>query len=272
MKKTSLILSAIALVFATSCKNDTKKEEQKTETEMTSELEEVKEEKEITLTKLAGSPEFADASLKLKSPTETNQAKKDITFDFEVKNYELGVQTQPEQPNMLAASAKGQHIHFILDNEPYSAHYESKFSKTLDQGDHVMIAFLSRSYHEAVKNENSFVVKKFSVGEPTEEQMMEVDFEAPHMFYSRPKGTYKGEDTKKVMLDFFLVNTDIAADGNKVRATINGQEFMLDDWVPYVMEGLPLGENTVKIELLDADGNLIEGPFNQTTRTFMLEE
>ena len=74
------------------------------------------------------------------------------------------------------------------------------------------------------------------------------------------------------MLDFFLVNTDIAADGNKVRATINGQEFMLDDWVPYVMEGLPMGENTVKIELLDADGNLIEGPFNQTTRTFMLEE
>jgi len=33
-----------------------------------------------------------------------------------------------------------------------------------------------------------------------------------------------------------------------------------------------MGENTVKIELLDADGNLIEGPFNQTTRTFMLEE
>ena len=117
MKKTSLILSAIALVFATSCKNDTKKEEQKTETEMTSEPEEVKEVKEITLTKLTGSPEFADASLKLKSPTETYQEKKDITFDFEVKNYELGVQTQPEQPNMLAASAKGQHIHFILDKQ-----------------------------------------------------------------------------------------------------------------------------------------------------------
>jgi len=272
MKKTSLILSAIALIFATSCKNDAKKEEKKTETEMTSEPEEVKEDMEITLTKLAGSPEFETASLKLTSPTEAKQSNQDITFDFEVENYELGVQTQPEQPNMLAASDKGQHIHFILDNEPYSAHYEPKFSKTLEQGGHVMIAFLSRSYHEAVKNENSFVVKKFSVGEPTEDQMMEVDFKAPHMFYSRPKGTYKGEDTKKVLLDFFLVNTDLAADGNKVRATINGQEFMLDDWVPYVMEGLPMGENTVKIELLDAEGNPVDGPFNQTTRTFMLEE
>lgn len=269
MKKTSLILSAIALIFATSCKNDTKKEEKKTETEMTSTSEEAQE---ITLTKLKGSPEFADASLKLKSPMETKQSKKELQFDFEVENYELGVQTESEQPNMLASSDKGQHIHFILDNEPYSAHYESKFSKTLEQGDHVMIAFLSRSYHEAVKNENSYVVKKFSVGEPTKDQMMEVDFEAPHMFYSRPKGTYKGEDTQKVMLDFFLVNTDLAADANKVRATINGQEFMLDDWVPYVMEGLPMGENTVEIELLDADGKFIDGPFNKTTRTFMLEK
>ncbi|MGO3155493.1 MAG: hypothetical protein ACTIJT_08070 [Mesonia sp.] len=272
MKKTSLILSAIALIFATSCKNDTKKEEKKTETEMTSTPEEARKQQKITLTKLEGSPEFADASLKLKSPTETKQSKKDIEFNFEVENYELGAQTEPEQPNMLASSAKGQHIHFILDNEPYSAHYESKFSKTLDQGDHVMIAFLSRSYHEAVKNENSFVVKKFSVGEPSEDQMMEVDFEAPHMFYSRPKGTYKGEDTQKVMLDFFLVNTDLATDANQVRATINGQEFMLDDWVPYVMGGLPMGENTVELELLDADGNLIDGPYNKTTRTFMLEK
>lgn len=271
MKKTSLILSAIALVFATSC-NDAKKEEKKTETEMSSTEDDAQQDQKITLTKLEGSPEFGDASLKLNSPTDTKQSNKEIEFDFEVTNYELGAQTEPEQPNMLASSDKGQHIHFILDNEPYSAHYESKFSKTLEEGDHVMIAFLSRSYHEAVKNENSYVVKKFSVGEPSEDQMMEVDFKAPHMFYSRPKGTYKGEDTKKVMLDFFLVNTDLAANANKVRATINGEEFMLDDWVPYVMEGLPMGENTVQLELLDADGNLIDGPYNKSTRTFTLEK
>ena len=91
------------------------------------------------------------------------------------------------------------------------------------------------------------------------------------VFYSRPKGTYKGEDTKKVMLDFYLVNTDLT-DGNQVRATINGTEFMVKEWAPMIIEGLPMGENTVKLELLDADMKLISAPFNPVERTFTLAE
>ena len=45
------------------------------------------------------------------------------------------------------------------------------------------------------------------------------------LFYSRPKGTYKGNDTKKLLLDFYLVNTDISPTGNKVKATINDVVF-----------------------------------------------
>ncbi|HEX8657374.1 MAG TPA: hypothetical protein VF690_07570, partial [Hymenobacter sp.] len=85
---------------------------------------------------------------------------------------------------------------------------------------------------------------------------------------SRPKDTYSGADGKRIMLDFYLVNTTLAPDGNRVRATINGSEFMLDRWMPYQMEGLPAGQNTVKLELIDAAGNLIPGPYNSVTRTF----
>jgi len=91
------------------------------------------------------------------------------------------------------------------------------------------------------------------------------------LFYSRPKGKYSGNDTKKLLLDFYLVNTNISSNGNKVRATINDVEFIIDDWSPYYIEGLPLGEVTIKLELIDSKGNLIETPFNPSLRTVILE-
>ena len=91
------------------------------------------------------------------------------------------------------------------------------------------------------------------------------------MFYSRPKGTYEGVDTKKLLLDFYLINTEISPEGNKVRATINGEEFILDDWVPYYIEGLPLGEVIIKLELLDSTGDLIKTPFNPVERKVILK-
>ena len=98
----------------------------------------------------------------------------------------------------------------------------------------------------------------------------EADLSAPHMFYSRPKGTYKGEGAKKVILDFYLVNTSISPEGNKVKATINGEEFMITEWAPYAIEGMPLGELSVKLELIDAEGKLIESPFNPVERVVTL--
>jgi hypothetical protein len=70
------------------------------------------------------------------------------------------------------------------------------------------------------------------------------------------------------MLDFYLVNTTLDPGGNRVRATINGNEFMIDRWVPFQMEGLPAGENTVKLELIGSNGSVLPGPYNSVTRTF----
>ncbi|WP_304035299.1 hypothetical protein [Mesonia mobilis] len=275
MKKVSLMLASAMVIFATSCKENKKEAENDTEnTEMTEETSEMEEEvEEITISPLEDSPAYETSSLKLNAPTEDMVADgSQVQFDFEVANYELGVQTEGAKEKMLANSGKGQHIHFILDNDPYSAHYEPSFTKDLEPGNHLLVAFLSRSYHESVKNDNSFVVKKLTVGDAQDDELANLDLTKPHLIYSRPKGTYSGEGTDKVMLDFFLLNTDLSADGNKVRATVNGQEFMIDTWEPKVMEGLPMGENTIKLELLDAEGNLVESPFNPVTRTVTLEK
>ena len=100
---------------------------------------------------------------------------------------------------------------------------------------------------------------------------MEADLTVPHMFYSRPKGTYKGEDTKKVMLDFYLLNCTLEPNGYNVKATINGKEFLIDEWAPHYITGLPMGEATIKLELMDADGNSVDSPFNPVERTVTLE-
>ena len=217
-------------------------------------------ETEITITKVSGSPEYANAKLSLEDPIISEDG---YEFKFNVEQYQLGLQTLKDFEYTLANSAKGQHIHFIVNNDPYSAHYNEKFSKKLEGNSNIILAFLSRSYHESVKNTNAFVLTQ--VGE------QKIDLNNEFLFYSRPKGTYKGSDTEKLLLDFYLVNTEISANGNKVRATIQDKEFIIDEWSPYYIEGLSKGEVNIKLELIDASGNLIETPFNPSERTVTLE-
>ena len=268
MKTKFVSFFTLLAVLATSCKDKPKETETETEVEVVAETIETP----ITIEKLEGSPAYANAALTLKKPTaETVQpAEGGIDFAFDVQNYELGVQTDSDLNGILANSAKGQHIHFIVDNDPYSAHYVPEFKKELEEGTHFIVAFLSRSYHESVKNPNAFVAKKLIVGKESVDAP-DVDFSKPTMIYSRPKGTYSGADTENLLLDFYLLNTSLSEGGNYVKATINGTEFKLTEWVPYVIKGLPKGTVSVKLELLDKDGNGIPGDFNTVERTVTLE-
>ena len=214
----------------------------------------------ISITKVEGSPEYSNSVLKMNEPIIVDEGYK---FSFDVNQYELGMQTLKDFDYQLANSAKGQHIHFIVNNGPYSAHYEDNFTKNLEKENNVILAFLSRSYHESVKNKNAFVLTQLGENK--------IDLNSEFLFYSRPKGTYKGKDTEKLLLDFYLVNTDISKDGNKVRATIEGTEFIIDEWAPFYIEGLPKGEINIKLELIDSSGSLIETPFNSSVRKVILE-
>lgn len=225
----------------------------------------------IKVTTLVNSPEFPDAKLELTSPEQgTDLAAGENTFQFNVTNYTLGQQTPDAATKGIANSDKGQHIHFILNNGPYTAQYEPTVKAPLEDGHYVLLSFLARSYHESVKSPNAYQLRQFVVGSPG--SFKEADLKAPHMFFSRPKGKYIGpKETDKLLLDFYLVNCDLSPDGYKVRATINGQEFTFTKWAPYVIEGLPLGEVKIKLELLDAAGQLVPSPFNPVERTATLE-
>ncbi len=233
----------------------------------------VLENKGLTLTEVVNSPAFLDSKLLLKSPKLDESFEQGATkFEFSVKSsdYVLGANSSDSKTKMCANSDKGQHIHVIVDNHPYEASYDTNYTlkDQLQKGNHVALAFLSRSYHESIKHKNAYALTQFTVGD---EDMDKIDLNAPHLFYSRPKGEYKGADTENVMLDFYLVNTTIAKGGNYVQVTINDTvEFKIEKWAPYLIKGLPLGDNKIEIQLMDNAHKLIAGPYNAVERQFTL--
>jgi hypothetical protein len=224
----------------------------------------------IKLTAVTNSPLFPDASIKMLTPAKgaTLDSTK-VRFQYELKNYKLSDQTPDAKDKHCSNSAKGQHIHVILNNEPYLAKYETDFTETLKEGNYVALSFLSRSYHESLKHKAAYDLRQFTVGHKKDTKA--VDLTKPLLFYSRPKAEYVGEDAKKVLLDFYLVNCKLSAKGYKVKATINGTEFILTDWQAYAMEGLPLGENTITLELLDEKNSSVVNAFNPVTRKITLK-
>lgn len=226
----------------------------------------VAEKKGLKLSKLANSPAFPESRLFLRRPPFDSKISAKQLFTFELTNYELGAQTTKDP--FIANSGGGQHIHFIVDNGPYMAKYTPKFEAELGKGSHVVLAFLSRSHHESVKH--GFTLTRLHVDEKTKAiQELSLDSK-PHMFYSRPKGTYAGKDAERLLLDFFLVGVELSKKGNKVEATINGTKFMLTEWIPYIIEGLPMGEVKIKLRLVDKKGKTIPGPYNEVERTVTL--
>lgn len=225
----------------------------------------------IKLTGYDNPKTFLDAKLELVPTIFAGKEMLDtgnFTFKFKVLNYKLGAQTPSAEGMLCANSTKGQHIHFILDNQPYQASYSEDIVAKLKPGHHVLLAFLSRSYHESIKTRTAFVVKEFDVAKKSPDQF---DAKAPHIFFSRPKGEYVGpKETTKVLLDFYLINCVLSEKGYKVRVTIDGTQFIVSKWEPYYIEGLALGEHKIKLELLDKGGKPLVTEYNGTERVIKL--
>ncbi len=217
----------------------------------------------ITLDPMPETTGFPDASI-------DDWAYKGGKFTYTASNYTFGTQTPDADAVMCANSAEGQHVHLIIDNEPYIAKYTPEFEQTIADGPHHILTFLSRSYHESIKTPAAHraVMAEVAGGAFTSS----TEITEPMLFYSRPKGSYKGEkETTNVMLDFYPVNVTLGQDGYFVEAVVNGTEtFKITEWKPFFLKGLPMGENTVKLTLMKDDA-MVETPLNPVTRTFTLE-
>jgi hypothetical protein len=255
MKKFTIALFAMAFLLG-ACKNETATDTEADATETV--------ENNYKLTPFKPSAEFPNATIE--SMTLENGK---FTYEIGGDGYELGVQTPDANQKMCANSAKGQHIHLILNKDPYIAKYENTFDLAIEDGEYFMLSFLSRSYHESIKTPKAYVAQYVALENGSIRKSAPLT-EQPLLFYSRPKGTYVGKkDTEKIMLDFYIINTTLGED-YKVRVDINNQIFFVDTWQPYYIEGLEMGENTIRLTLVDMEGIEVPGPLNPVERTITL--
>ena len=160
------------------------------------------------------------------------------------------------KPMMDMETKMGNHIHVILDNQPYEAYYNlgQEFElRNVSDGEHTLRVFPSRPWHESYKNAGAFQMMKFTVKnggadttKPTttnaNQQMSNaannssatpsatpegkdmqastagaIDKTKPLLTYSRPKGEYKGADADAIMIDFWLLNAKLSGDGGEYK-------------------------------------------------------
>ena len=199
----------------------------------------------------------------------------EITGPSEGEVIESGdkVETTYEVTNYRTGKRIGQHIHVIVDNEPYIAHYnadEPLVLEDLEPGTHTLRVFPARHYHLSLKKGDVFQTRIFHVGEKSQD--FAFDPEKPYVTYSRPKGTYDTEAAKELLLDFYLSNVELGEDA-KVVYGVDGKETELTEWKPVLLPALEPGKHTITLKLVDSEGNVIEnGGYNDTTRTITVTE
>lgn len=166
----------------------------------------------------------------------------------------------------------GNHLNLIVDNEPFQPIYNIDRPITIENlapGSHTIRAFAVSSWGESFKNEGAYAQTTFNV--LTETNDNRPDPTVPLLTYNSPTGTYGAEP---MLLDFYLTNAplhEIAQNNNnitdwRIKATIDGTSFIIDNWQPIYLTGLKPGDNWVQLELIDEQGNDIENVFNNTVR------
>ena len=256
--------------------------------------------KVIDLMKARGLQDEAAPTVKIVSPAKDaviNGSKVDVklVLSGDLKGY---------MPHKDPATGKGNHIHVILDNQPYEAYYELGQSfelRNVVAGKHTLRVFPSRPWHESYKNAGAFQMVRFTVkgggdaAKPTTTNNGQTmannnagasparegkDFPAsnggdvnpskPLLTYSRPKGEYKGADTDPIMIDFWLSGAKLKGDGGeyRVRYIVDDDDpKFIDKWEPIWLSGWLGGKHTVRLELLDKNSRPVEnGGYNTTSR------
>ena len=196
-----------------------------------------------------------------------NQTLQENTFTLKLNVQDLPIYKDP-------TLGLGPHLEVILDNQPYTTLYDLSQPVTftnLNPGTHTLRVFATTPWGESFKNEGAYAQTTFHIFTQTEDQIPNP--ELPLLTYNNPIGTYGAEP---ILLDFYLTNAPlhVVAQENpddeildwRIRASVNGEEFILDQWQPLYLKGFDRGNNWVKLEILDELGNPIHNVFNTTAR------
>tara|TARA_R110001592_G_scaffold99005_2_gene282215 strand:+ start:1662 stop:2579 length:918 start_codon:yes stop_codon:yes gene_type:complete len=181
----------------------------------------------------------------------------EVSLTLNTKQFKEGV----NELDYLVNGISDYNIATIENNYTLNYFKKAQIKKEFLYGNNVFLSFLTYPNKISVKTNKANVLKNVVIGD------MESLFnmKQPHLFFHLPQ-----ENTENPILDFYLVNTSISKTGNKVKVTINEVDFIIEKWAAYQIEGLKGKDSstplrmTIRIQLIDKNGNLIDGPFNDS--------
>ncbi len=216
-------------------------------------------------------PSFPNARLGFSTPDAGSRFAEGeaVEVGFTLSGYELAVPTPDGDERGIARAPDGQHIHFIVNDQSYDAIYdisEPVVLEDLPAGTHVIRAFPGRDWHESVKTPGALAQRLIVVGEEPAAYPAPEEW-GPTLIYSRPQGAYEGAMADSILVDYVVANVRLSDGGYRVRLTVNGErQFLMSEWAPHLLVGMPEGEHVLQLELVDGDGMIVQSPFHPIER------
>lgn len=212
-------------------------------------------------------------------------ASDNVRIQVKVSGFPLGVMTDNGRRQELANASIGQSLRVVIDNNQYFARsgpgvdpydedenyydamYKFKVPVSLSQGKHFLRVFPARSYGESLKKENNFAAAYFFIENNRVNQ--DVNLSDPYITFNEPSGYARLNEKDPILLDFYVSNCYLSADGYKVKVTIDKDVTRLISlWIPYYIYGLKRGNHTIRLRLVDKNLKQVPGLFNDVAREF----
>lgn len=210
-----------------------------------------------------------------------------VTIEMRIEGYPIGIDSDFPRKKEIYNDPEGQSIHIIIDNEPYfevneafvqalddsetyyDQYLEFDIPMKLKPGQHIIRMFPVRSFGESLKGDGCFYARTFYFQQ--EDKYPNVDLSSPYITYNEPQGVYPF-NSQPILLDFYLTNCMLSADGYKVILSIDGKkERVITRWIPHYIYGLSQGDHTIHLQLIDAMNKPVSGAFNSVQRDITLK-
>jgi hypothetical protein len=208
---------------------------------------------------------YEDAILNMMLPYDEDRLYQQAEFIFEAVNFQFNTSSGKEFDGFK--SFQGSHIQLLLNGKVYGPVHEREKTFNLADGQYISLACLCNDKGMISRSPEAYVIRQFIMGDGNFESK---DLTKPMIFCHLPGGKY--EEKQEVLLDFFVANTTLKPDGNKVRVSLQNETFIIDQWQPISLSGLAIGDYTIQLELTDASGKTLPGKYSTATGQFTIEK
>lgn len=166
----------------------------------------------------------------------------------------------------------GPHVVVLIDDQPPLPITGLKVElPTLTPGSHRITAYAARPWGEAVKSPGAsaqirvhrVAANPLAIPQPGTPQLLVVSPPSPAA-------------REPVLLDWLLLDAPLQGlrdnDGSwRLRVTVNGDSFLVDQNAPLWLKGWERGSNSLLLELVDGRGDALNPPFNSVVTELVLD-